>query len=164
MPRDPNLEYPLLYRLAQFLMGAGDSLGQYSTGLQKQSTTASDVLESQGRQDLQTDVLAERRREAVLKDQERAQAQADKQALIQKAAQEEQGAQTFLDRLAPPQFPPAPGMAEVPTDPLSALRGLQVPKDIRMEALKHFLLPKPKDTRAGTIAPGHGVLNRKSVV
>lgn len=71
MPRDPNLEYPLLYRLAQFLMGAGDSLGQYGTGLQKQSAAASDVLESQGRQDLQTDVLAERRREAALKDQRR---------------------------------------------------------------------------------------------
>ena len=79
MPRqalDPNFEYPLAYRLAQFLLGAGDQLGQFGQGQLQQSTSATNVLEAQGREELQRDVLGERRREADLKAKERADAAA----------------------------------------------------------------------------------------
>jgi hypothetical protein len=64
---DPEFEYPLPYRLAQFLLGASGQFGDYTQGLAAQSKGASDVLESEARLDVSRDELRRRREESAAK-------------------------------------------------------------------------------------------------
>jgi hypothetical protein len=138
-PLDPNFEYPLAYRLAQFLLDSSGQVNQYDQGLRQQSAGAADILESQGRQDIAKDELARRKR-------------ADADAAGEAALKANR-------RTASSNLIKALGKGASPEE---ALAGIE-PGDLDPESYKFALahLTKRPEAAPPTIAPGHGVRNKE---
>jgi hypothetical protein len=74
----PAYDYPFMFRLGQFLLGAGDSLGTLNKQMGTTSALAREQYESDARNDLYSESLNERRRDADLKRQFAEQASTDR--------------------------------------------------------------------------------------
>ena len=123
---EPDTEVPFAMRLAQFLLGASEQLGQTNQNLAQQSRMGQETIEQMDRSDDRKSAIAERQRQANM-------ASADRQAKLDRDAETARTTNKLFADLGKTKgydFPVVDNPSALTPD--------------ASKALLEFLMPKPK--------------------